>query len=152
MKLHYVAAILGCAMASGCATLQIYPDSVPTEVAYQALNAADFAQTVTVARNPDRYQESAWPTHDIIGTHPSPQGAVAFGAVQGVIHYAVTGWLDREADATGAPGWNVAKWVWNIGTLYSPAHNVIRNHEIGLTLFGGRQPDPPPPIKMAVRH
>lgn len=139
MRLICAAAMLA---LSGCATLQIDRGSIPTEAIYQALNAADFAQTVTIARNPTKYRETGWPTADIIGSHPSESRALAFGALQGLAHYAVTGWLDREADATGAPAWNAARWIWNIGSLYAPARNVYDNHRMGLHLFGATAASP----------
>jgi hypothetical protein len=141
---RYVPVALASLALGGCATLTIDESSVPTEIAYQTLNAADFAQTVTGARNPTRYEEVAWPTNKVIGHHPSPAGAEAFGAAWGLGHYLVTGWLDREADATGQPAWQVARWAWNLGTLFATGQNVVRNHKIGLTLFGGREPAPIP--------
>lgn len=142
MRLIMLAAAL---CLSGCATLSIDSSSVPTEGAYQALNAIDMSQTVMTARNPAHFWEHDWPTTALIGRHPSTGGVVAYGALVGAAHYAVTGWLDRQVDATGSSNWATARWVWRLGTLVSPVYNIINNHQIGLRPFGGRTADQPAP-------
>lgn len=136
MNAKWIATALLCAL-SGCATLQIDRGSIPTEAAYQVLNAYDFAQTVMVARNPIQYGEGAWPTRSIIGFHPKTGAVLAFGALLGLSHYAVTAWIDREADATGSDAWNIARWAWRIGSLADPAYNVSHGRSLGLRPFGG---------------
>lgn len=122
---------------SACATLP-EPAAI-SEGIWQGLNAADFSQTVTIAREPQRYSECAELTRPIIGAHPSQQGVEAYWAGYSLLHYAVSVWLARMADDTGERGWTWALYGWEAVTLASSARNVAHNASIGLAPFGPRQ-------------
>lgn len=137
MNTRNILAAAAIILLSGCASL---PESAAvSEGVWQGLNAADFSQTVTIAREPRRYSECAELTQPIIGSHPSQQGVEAYWAGYSLLHYAISGWLAREADATGERGWIWALYGWEAVTLASSARNVVHNESIGLTLFGPRE-------------
>ncbi len=121
------------ASLSGCSTL---PESGRTELAYQVLNAADFAQTVNIARRPDCYIESNPVTSRLIGEHPSTGAVAGAWAAQAMAHYLVSNWLDREVDATDAKGWRVTRSIWQALTIGMAGYNVARNHNMSLRAFG----------------
>jgi len=90
-----------CALAlAGCADLP--PETVREETAYQVLAAADAAQTLQIADNPNRFAEQ----NPALGSHPQPAKVAAWFALGGVTHYGVTALLvDHDA-----PGWLVHAW------------------------------------------
>jgi hypothetical protein len=117
-------------VVGGCATL-----TSPPELAFQAVNAVDWSQTLQTARSPGCYREndSAW----AIGEHPSERSVAAAWAVQAGAHLAVSAWLDREVDATDSRGWRVTRAVWQVATIGIETRNVVRNANAGLRPFGG---------------
>lgn len=135
-------------MLSGCAvTIPVGGEhraplrmSAP-EAIWQAVNFADLAQTVTIARRPVEYAEHGFPAHYVIGEHPSEQSVERYFAAAAVAHYAVSGWLDRMAEATGADGWRWARRAWYAATIGYSAYNVTHNATIGIEPFAGRPTD-----------
>jgi hypothetical protein len=140
---------LNCAVASGskivaalvsgtlaaCASLEAGVHD-KSEWLLQASNAVDFSQTVTIARHPRCYYERNPLTSEIIGAHPSEAGVIRVWAAYSLAHAAITGWLDREADATGSRWWYAAKWTWRTVSLGESFYSVRENASLGLPMFG----------------
>jgi hypothetical protein len=127
---------------SGCAVeIPLGPSDAPrihvsrTEEVYQALHAYDFAQTVTVAREPACYHENDPLTAALIGSHPSESNVEMVWAAESLGHLAVTNWLDREVDATDSPGWIRARRFWHGLSIGIEGYYVARNASIGLGPF-----------------
>jgi hypothetical protein len=143
-----LAAIFGNLLLGGCAALPT--DSKPPEAAYQALHAVDFAQTIQIARSPNCYHEADPLTKRLIGEHPSEGQVRAAWALTSTVHLAVTGWLDREVDATDSKAWRIARGTWHVLTIADAGREVVRNRSLGLMPFGGnacpRVPTPSPRI------
>jgi hypothetical protein len=121
----------------GCATLQPIAREhglVLTEGSWQVLHAVDFAQTITIARQPARYQEEGVPTRWLIGEHPSEGAVVACWAGLALAHLAVTRYLADRTDR-GRP-WRWALYAWEALTLTDSAFGVAQNASIGLQPFG----------------
>lgn len=122
---------------AGCTTLQ---DAAAehgvalTEASWQALHAVDFAQTVTIARQPGRYDEEGVPTRWLIGEHPSEGAVGACWAGFALLHIAVTRYLAERADRDRA--WRWALYGWEALTLADSATAVAQNASIGLQPFG----------------
>lgn len=138
--------LLGVLLLTGCAALP--PDSKLPEAAYQALHAVDFAQTVQIARSPDCYHESDPLTKRLIGEYPTEGQVRAAWALTSALHLAITGWLDREVDATDSKAWRIARGAWHVVTIADAGREVVHNHSLGLKPFGGNacpriQTDPP---------
>ncbi len=138
------------ALLAGCAALQEGARD-KSEWVYQGLHAVDFAQTVTIARRPQRYYEADPLTSRLIGRYPSERSVEAAWAGLSLAHLLVTGWLDREAEATGSDWWRAAKWVWQIASIGESAYCVHENFSEGLDLFGGRDGAPHATGTMAPR-
>ena len=134
---NITALLLLCAL-SGCASL--HGSSLASEGIWQALNATDMAQSVTIAREPSRYTEGGMGTASIIGTHPRESSVEGFFAATALLHYAVSSWLSREADATGERGWYWTLYGWEVLTIVNSAYAVARNANAGVSLFGGHDP------------
>ena len=137
-----VLTLLSLCVLSGCATLREptqTPDHFPSaalEGVYQVANALDYSTTVNVARRPDCYRESAFPTEQILGEHPSVAGVEVYWAASSVAHYAISRWLDREVDTTDSDAWRVARMVWHVATIGVSVRADINNYRIGLRPFG----------------
>lgn len=137
--------VVVCALA-GCTTLRTptqtqTQDNFPSaalETAYQLASAVDYSTTVNLARRPDCYHESIFPTRQFLGEHPSVTGVEAYWAASSVAHYEVSRWLDREVDATDSDGWRAARWAWHIATIAVSVRADISNYRIGLRPFGAR--------------
>lgn len=121
---------LGLSVSSQCPT-------DPWEVAYQSLHVVDFAQTVTGARSHECISEDDGITRNIIGRKPSVGRVEAYWAATAMLHYTVSGWLDRMVDSTDERGWRAARWVWRVVPLAETAHAVLSNAELGVKPFGG---------------
>ena len=95
------------------------------ELTWQALNIADWAQTIKGPVRDPRFVEvnSAW----ALGAKPSAGGVIAFGAAVGVLHYAVSGWLDSNA-----PRW--AARTWEAVTIVGKVDVIRHNYFIGIRL------------------
>lgn len=131
-------AVLGC--LSGCSTLQRTARDhgvALTEASWQALHAVDFSQTVTIARQPDRYREEGFPTEWLIGEHPSENAVEASWAAFALLHLAVTGYLAARVDR--GPAWRWALYGWEALTIAESAVTVGQNAAIGLQPFGAHR-------------
>lgn len=125
---------------AGCSALQHVARThgvALTEASWQALNAVDFAQTVTIARQPRRYDEDGIPTRWVIGEHPREGAVAACWAGFALIHLAVTRYLAQRSDR--GPPWRWALYGWEALTLTDSAFAVARNASIGLQPFGPRR-------------
>ena len=108
-----------------------HSDMEVAEAAWQVANVVDWAQTVKGPVKDACFDEqpSAW----AIGTKPSVGGVVAFGAVEGLLHYAVSGWLDSNA-----PRWT--GWVWQAVTFGAKVDVIHHNYAIGIRLGAPNKP------------
>jgi hypothetical protein len=128
--------------AIGCTTLRTptqTPDNFPSaalEGAYQVASGLDYATTVNIARRPDCYRETGFPTSGILGAHPSTGSVEAYWAVASVAHFAVSRWLDWEIDATDSDAWRAARIVWHVATIAVSVRADVDNYKIGLRPFG----------------
>lgn len=109
----------------------------PYEITYQTLHAIDYGQTVTGARSPECMEETDGLTSKIVGRHPSVGKVEAWWAVESMIHYAISGWLDRTVEAEGSKGWRVARWGWRAFSIGTEAYAVGHNFNLGVHPFGG---------------
>jgi hypothetical protein len=125
---------------SGCAGLQTVRGGPELEGTWQLVNALDYSQTVTIAREPDHYFEADPTTYLVIGRHPSEQGVEAYWAAFSMLHFLVSSWLAREAHTHSNRIWTWAFYTWEAGSLGLSGRAVVDNHAIGLTLFGPRGP------------
>ena len=124
-SVHFKAtALVLCGALGGCAGWST--ETKIEEGAYQALSAADTVQSLSIAREPDRYVESSYPTAAVIGHHPSVAGEMAWGIGRGAFHYVITDALETH----DAPRWVRRAWqVVNIGIEGNAVH---RNWQLGL--------------------
>jgi len=126
-------AIAVCALAvSGCA--QWSAETRGEEYVYQLVSAVDAVQSARGARDPACYTESAQPAAVLIGGHPSPAAAIAWGAARAGVHAAVTGILDAE----DADAW--VQRIWQFVTIADESYYVHYNWSIGLHFGGARAP------------
>jgi hypothetical protein len=117
---------------SGCAL------PVPARYAegtYQVLAAIDYTQTSAIARRPDCMVERGG-AEAFIGEKPSQTKVSAYFAMGAVGHVAVSSWLARQADATGAKGWYWALAGWEIGSIALEAETIAGNFRRGVEPFG----------------
>jgi hypothetical protein len=124
-RLVLVLAPIAALALAGCSDLPISR----TEQVYQVVNAVDWAQTVNIARRPDCYKESGWPTEFLIGAHPRVASVAVFGVAQAVAHAVVSTWLEHE-------GWTKTLAVWQVLTIGNETYNVVNNARIGERPFG----------------
>lgn len=129
------ALMLAFSLTSNC------PQASPWEVSYQALHAVDFAQTVQIARSPKCYEEKDLVTARIIGHHPTPSKVAGMWAAESMVHYAISGWLDRSSEANGG-AWTVARDTWHVVGVAWEAFDIGHNNAIGLKPFGGNRCEP----------
>jgi hypothetical protein len=107
------------------------------EASWQALNAVDFAQTVSIARQPRRYHEDGIPTRWLIGEHPGEGAVGACWAGVALLHLAVTRYLAARTDRGRAWRWTL--YGWETLSLAEGARDVARNASIGLQPFGPKR-------------
>jgi hypothetical protein len=98
--LKLAAAIALVALTASCAALPT--ETRNEEIVYQAVAAADAAQTLRIADEPTRFHED----NPLLGEHPAPTKVAAYFAVSGAVHYAVTSALV----AYNAPPWAIRAW------------------------------------------
>jgi hypothetical protein len=91
---------------------------------------------VQIARHRNCDFEVGLVASHLIGRHPSEAAVTGYFAAQAAVHYAVSSWLGREAEATGATGWRWALVGWQAITIGHTVDNVARNASIGLTPIG----------------
>jgi hypothetical protein len=139
-SLMLVAALLaltGCAISIPIGgPTKVRATYTPLELAYQAANAVDFSQTVSIARTGDCYAESDNWTTALIGRQPSPADAVKGWAVYSTGHALVSGWLLRKADTSGDDAWHAAYVAWQLVTIGNSVNHIVHNYRDGLTPFG----------------
>lgn len=116
--------ILAAALAlTGCATVST--GTIATEATWQALNVVDTGQSISMARNPDRFEESDPITRHVAGEHPSQGRVYAVMGAYAFIHAGVSVALDQKDPGSG--GWHAASIAWQALTLGDKAHTVIEN-------------------------
>ena len=130
-----VAALIGVLLTSGCIGCATFRDLPPEtraqEMTWQSLHAIDAAQTLSVARDPDCYEEAV--VDPLIGRHP-PQGLVlAWAAGASLLHFAITNYLTEYASTTGVR-------IWQGISIGSSAYFVSHNYSNGLRVFGHNEP------------
>lgn len=121
---------------SACSALPRARESVAAEVVFQTANAVDWSQTINTARRPDCYVENDPVTRAMFGQHPSSGEVGAAWALQATLHLAISGWLDRQVEATDAEGWRAVRIAWQILTIVNAGKNIRDNHSVGLRPFG----------------
>lgn len=131
---------MAASVLTGCASFT--PAERNAEIAWQALNAVDAGQTVTIARRPWSYSEVGVPSRFVIGRQPTERKTEEYFAASAVAHYAVSAWLSREADSTGDSRWRWALRGWQAVSLAYSAYNVAHNASMGIPVFGSSRPGP----------
>jgi hypothetical protein len=134
-----IAAISTTFALAGCAGWST--ETKVEEAAYQALSAYDTVQSIHGANNPACYTESRWPTANVIGPHPSPSTALAWGVARSGLHLAVTALLEEQE----APRW--VQRVWQGTNLAFEGRNVWQNQAIGLRFSSGAPPKDAPCLR-----
>jgi hypothetical protein len=127
-----VVILIGVLLISGCATVgDLPPETRAQEMAWQSLHAIDAAQTLSVARDPDCYEEAV--VDPLIGRHP-PQGLVlAWAAGASLLHFAITNYLTEYASPT------VVR-IWQGISIGSSAYFVSHNYSNGVRVFSHDEP------------
>lgn len=87
------------------------------EVAYLALHCADWSQTLTIADNPQKWNE----TNPILGSHPSRGDVNTYFIATGLLHPVISYVLPRP--------W---REVWQYGTIGLEVVVVGNNARIGI--------------------
>jgi hypothetical protein len=117
-----------CLALGGCA--EWGTETKVEEGAFQVVSAVDTVQSLAIARNPDRLQESAWPTAAVLTTHPSRLNTVLWGAGRGAAHAFITDRLEA-VDANDA-----VKRLWQGVTIGFEYQTVQNNRSIGIGYTG----------------
>ena len=114
---------------AGCANLS--HETVAEESMWQAENVIDFMQTTEISREPTHFYEDG--TMSVFtGPHPSEGQVIAYSALFGAAHFAVTEVLNLETQ--GEYPWLERTWQF-AGLCFKT--NVIRtNHRHGLSFTG----------------
>ena len=82
-KLLFIFLFLLCPVISKADTLEEIFSGLPKEEwVWQSLHAIDMAQTIRIAKNPDKFQE----LNPLLGKHPSTSEVVAFAVATSVSH------------------------------------------------------------------
>ncbi len=87
------------------------------QVTYLTLHAMDWAQTLHIARNPQRYYE----TNHSLGQHPSEGRVNSYFALTGIANTALTVALPKP--------WRTG---WQVGIIVHDYTYVQHNHRIGI--------------------
>lgn len=128
------AALLALLGLGGCA---ITP-TASSEIAWQALNVVDTGQTVTIARNPDKWREADPVTGTLIGSHPSERSVMYTMAGYALVHIAITAWLDHEAQRHPGTLWGPSLAAWQSGTILDKGYDVASNARFGIKPWGSK--------------
>jgi hypothetical protein len=131
-------ACLCCIALWGCAWS---PETKLEEATYQAFSAYDTAQSMQQAKRPDCYQESRFPTVNLLGRHPSASSQLEWGVARGAIHIGVTSLLEAE----DAPVW--VRRVWQGVTIGIEAGESWHNQTLGLRFSSATPPAYAPCLK-----
>jgi len=89
------------------------------EILYQGLHLIDWAQTITIAQNPDQYHENNF----ILGKHPSVAGVNIYMGASAILHLSLT---------LLVPDHYRGLWQW--ASIIGTAYVVGRNHHIGVRI------------------
>jgi len=130
--------LLFAAIASGCTTIRQMPIH---EKAWHAMNVIDAGQTIHIAREPSCYREVGFPTHALIGSHPSETEVYVTMAAFGLAYHYTNRWLDRKIaskeSGTQAQGnWVITRAVFNGVMLFGKGATIMNNADIELTPWG----------------
>jgi len=109
---------------SGCA-------ASPSEKVWQGLHAIDVAQTFNGSASDPCFRESGWDTEFVIGSKPSKEAVIAWGAASGFLHYKLDRWLENTG-RDDKIGWKIFRAI----DLSYKGVTVGRNHGIGVRPFG----------------
>lgn len=93
-----------------------------TEGIYQAMHFADTLQTIDIAKNPQRFQE----TNLMIGAHPTTRVVDEYMTAEAIAHFAVSEALIK----LDAPNWVVR--TWETVTIGREVSNLRGNYKIGV--------------------
>jgi hypothetical protein len=117
-----------CLALGGCA--EWGTETKVEEGVFQVVSAVDTVQSLAIARNPDRLQESGWPTASVIGNHPTAAATVAWGVGRGLVHAFVT----DQLVSCGAN--DTVLRIWQGVSIGAEANAVLQNHSIGIGYMG----------------
>jgi hypothetical protein len=87
------------------------------QATYLTLHGMDWAQTLHIARNPDKYYE----TNKILGEHPSQGRVNSYFLLTGLAHTGIAGLLDKP--------WRTG---WQLTGIYIGYDSVRHNREYGI--------------------
>lgn len=145
--------ILFACLLSGCSAVMPLPESTyetkvthRTELAWQALNALDTAQTVTIARSPDcLYEDNKMAAAIYGGEHPSTSRVLATNVLLAWGHYELGGWLDRrtqaavDADSPLRGLWYTSKVAFYAVSFLGTGYAVSNNLSLGIRPFSTKE-------------
>jgi len=101
------------------------------EVTWQSLHLIDTTQTLSVARDPDCYDESV--SDPIIGKHPSQRDVLLWMFAASALHFIVTDWLAMHEH----PNLTALCQALSLG---STGYWVMHNTMDGVRPFGHNEP------------
>lgn len=117
----------------GCESMS--PQTRRLEIAHSLLIAADTSQSIQAQNASDCYTEVDTPARQLIGPHPGKAANIGYGVAHAAVHAMVSGWLDREIDATDDDGWRWIRAGWHVLTLGFEIQTLAKNHREGLSIF-----------------
>ena len=125
--------IVSLLLAAGCASFgDLSPETRAEEIAWQSLHAVDALQTLSIARDPECFQET---TDPLLPRHPSQGAVVLWAAAASVLHFAVTDYLAKHTSAT------VVR-LWQGVTIGTTSYWVVHNYAIGIRILSHDEPRP----------
>lgn len=89
------------------------------ELIYQAVHLADWMQTLTIAKNPDRFYE----TNKILGEHPSAHEVNQYFLATAIGHALVSHFLPAKPSR-----------IWQGATIVMQVGYVTQNRQLGIGL------------------
>jgi hypothetical protein len=115
--------------------------SMYAEGAWLVLDGIDTAQTMRIAREPNRFQENDPIAAALYGgKHPNQYRVLGINVALAFAHTLVTSWLDDEvsqreiSDPHGTLGaWYCARVAWHVVSILGSGSAVIHNYSIGVT-------------------
>lgn len=99
------------------------------EVAWQALNVVDTAQTLYIADHPAQWQEVGEASL-FCGSHPSRKSVIGTMMLFAVIHFAVTVGIENLVQEN--PDYEVLQRTWQYTNLSYKTYTVVKNHAQGI--------------------
>lgn len=102
------------------------------QITYASFHCMDWAQTLHMARNPDKFEEGNPVVRAIIGRHPSEGDVNALLASTLVLHTAIAYWLPKEAIIfrEKVP----ARTIWQSVWIGIEATTVAKSTQIGIKI------------------